>query len=111
MTDQQISALISLLRFANQITPLEKDILDTWVALQKKPFDAEVAHKQMFSNNVNYPELCAAISAIPGVVQKPYHALTQEDMMFNLRCQLDGLAAKEMEAQLNGTSAGRICEK
>ena len=31
--------------------------------------------------------------------------------MFNLRCQLDGLAAKEMEAQLNGTSAGRICEK
>ena len=29
MTDQQISALISLLRFANQITPLEKDILDT----------------------------------------------------------------------------------
>ena len=108
MTDQQISAFINILRVANQITPLEKDILDTWDALQKKPFDTEVAHKQVFSNNANYPELCAAISAIPGVVQKPYHALTQKDMMFSLRCQLDGLAAKEMEARLNGTSVGRI---
>ena len=53
MTDQQISAFINILRFANQITPLEKDILDTWDALQKKPFDAETAQKQIISNNVH----------------------------------------------------------
>ena len=69
MTDQQISALINALRYTNQITPLQKDILDTWDALQKKPFDADAA---------------------------------QEDMIFNLRRQLDGLAAKEMEAHING---------
>ena len=37
MTDQQISALINALRYTNQITPLQKDILDTWDALQKNP--------------------------------------------------------------------------
>ena len=65
MTDQQISAFINILRFANQITPLQKDILDTWDALQKKPFDEETAHMQIVSNNVNHPELLAAISAMP----------------------------------------------
>ena len=41
MTDQQISTLINVLRFTNQITPLQKDILDTWDELQKKPLDTD----------------------------------------------------------------------
>lgn len=102
MTDQQISAFINILRFANQITPLQKDILDTWDALQKKPFDEETAHMQIVSNNVNHPELLAAISAMPDVIQKPFHEVTQEDMIFNLHRQLEGLVAKEMGAQING---------
>ena len=57
MTDQQISALISVLRFSNAITPLQKDILDTWDTLQKKPFDTDTAHRQIVSNNVNHPDL------------------------------------------------------
>ena len=102
MTDQQISALINALRYTNQITPLQKDILDTWDALQKKPFDADAAHRQIGFNNMNHPDLFAAISAMPDVIQKPFDAVTQEDMIFNLRRQLDGLAAKEMEAHING---------
>ena len=102
MTDQQISAFINILRFANQITPLEKDILDTWDALQKKPFDAETAQKQIISNNIHYPELLAAISIMPNVIQKPFHEVTQEDMVFNLHRQLEGLIAKEMGALING---------
>lgn len=105
MTDQQISSLINLLRFTGRITPLQKDILDTWDTLQKKPFDAEAAHKQIVSNNANYPELLVAISAMPGVIQKPFKEVTHEDMIFNLHCQLDGLAAKEMEAQIHGNRA------
>ena len=102
MTDQQISSLINLLRFTGRITPLQKDILDTWDTLQEKPFDAEAAHKQIVSNNANHPELFAAIKAMPGVIQKPFDAVTHEDLVFNLRCQLDGLVAKEMEGQING---------
>ncbi len=102
MTDQQITTLINALRYADMITPLQKDILDTWDALQKKPFDAEVAHKQIVSNNVHYTELFVAISAMPGVIQKSFDRVTQEDMIFNLQCQLDGLAAKEIETIING---------
>ncbi len=102
MTDQQISALIDVLRYTNQITPLQKDILDTWDELQKKPFDAESAHKQIFSNNISHPDIFMAISALPGVVQKTAETLTQDDMVFTLRRQLEGLFAKEMEGQFNG---------
>ena len=102
MTDQQISAFINILRVANQITPLEKDILDTWDALQKKPFDAENAQKQIISNNIHYPEVFAIISAMPDVIQKPFREVTQEDMIFNLHRQLEGLVAKETGAQING---------
>ena len=102
MTDQQISALIDVLRYTNQITPLQKDILDTWDELQKKPFDAESAHKQIFSNNISHPDIFMAISALPGVVQKTAETLTQDDMVFTLRRQLEGLFAKEKEGQFNG---------
>lgn len=102
MTDQQISALINVLRYTNQITPLQKDILDTWDELQKKPFDAESARKQIVSNNKNHPDILAAIQLTPGVIQKPFDAVTQEDMIFNLRRQLEGLVAKEMEGHVNG---------
>lgn len=102
MTDQQISTLINVLRFTNQITPLQKDILDTWDELQKKPLDTDSAHKQITYNNFSHPDIFMAISSMPGVVQKTAADLTQDDMIFTLRHQLDGLAAKEMEAHVNG---------
>lgn len=79
MTDQQISTLINVLRFTNQITPLQKDILDTWDELQKKPLDTDSAHKQITSNNFSHPDIFMAISSMPGVVQKTAADLTQDD--------------------------------
>lgn len=69
---------------------------------KKKPFDTDTAYRQIVSNNMNHPDLFAAISAMPDVIQKPFDAVTQEDMIFNLRRQLEALAAKEMEAHING---------
>ena len=96
MTDQQFSAIINALRFANEISPLQKDILDTWNTLHKIPFNAESAHKQIFSNNINQPDIFLTISMEPGIVQKSAEALTQDDMVFTLCRQLEGLVAKEM---------------
>lgn len=97
MTDQQISEIVNVLRFKNEITPLEKDILDTWNTLHKIPFDAESAHKQITPNNNSHPDIFLSISALPGIVRIPAEMLTQEDMIFTLRRQLDGLVAKEIE--------------
>lgn len=96
MTDQQISAIINALRFANEISPLQKDILDTWNTLHRIPFNAESAHKQIFSNNINHPDINLIISMEPGVVRKSAETLTQDDMVFTLFRQLEGLVAKEM---------------
>ena len=95
MTNQQISAVINAFRCTKQITTLQKDILDTWDTLHKNPFDTESAHKQILSNNIHYPELLAVICAMPDVIQKPFHEVTHEDMIFILQRQLEGLIAKE----------------
>lgn len=44
------SLLIEGLRQARCITPLEKDILDTWNELQKSPFDRSSAQLQIVQN-------------------------------------------------------------
>lgn len=102
MIDQQISALVNLLSVTKSNTPLQKDILDTWHELNKNPFDKDSAQKQIVSNNINHPDIFVAIRVSPGVVQKPFDAVTQEDMIFNLHRQLACLAEKEMEAHTNG---------
>ena len=102
MIDKRISALINVLRYSENITPLQKDILDTWHELKKNPFDKDSAQKQIVSNNINHPDIFVAIRVSPGVVQKPFDAVTQEDMIFNLHRQLACLAEKEMEAHTNG---------
>ena len=71
MTDQQISAPINVLRYTNQITPLQKDILDTWDELQKESFDAESAHKQIFSNTfIEQTMRSDSLTAIDGTTMK-----------------------------------------
>ena len=102
MTDQQISALINTLRFTNTITSLQKDILDTWNELQKKPFDFESAYNRIRNNNFCYPDVFTAISLMPNTVFKSVETLTQDDMIFTLNCQLKGLVAKEIMLQSNG---------
>jgi len=101
MTDQQISAIINALRFANEISPLQKDILYTWNTLHKIPFNAESAHKQIASNNFYHPDINLIISMKPGVVRKSAETLTQDDMIFTLYLQLEGLVAKEIATHGN----------
>ena len=102
MIDKRISALINVLRYSENITPLQKDILDTWHELKKNPFDKDSAQKQIVSNNINHPDIFAVIRVSPGVVQKPFDAVTLEDMVFNLQRQLEGLVFKEMGDLANG---------
>ena len=102
MIDKRISALINVLRYSENITPLQKDILDTWHELNKSPFDKESARKQIISNNINHRDIFAVIQVLPGVVQKPFDAVTLEDMVFNLQRQLEGLVSKEMGDLANG---------
>lgn len=89
------SLLIEGLRQAKCITPLEKDILDTWNELQKSPFDRSSAQLQIMQNNAKHPEILAAIKALPTTVVRPFDQVTENDIRYNLGKQLEALAVKE----------------
>ena len=100
MTDQQKAAIINALRSMSAITSLQKDILDTWDALNNIQVDEKTARNQAFSNNLRHPDVFAAIKAMPGVVYKTAETFTRDDVIFTLSRQLDGLIAKELEVQV-----------
>lgn len=103
MTNEQISAIINILRCMEKITPLQKDILDTWDTLCKNPFDEDAAKKQIVSNDCNHPKIKIAVDAKPTTVQKRPEDITQIDLVYILQSQLEFLIVKEM--QNNASSA------
>ena len=87
--------MIEGLRQTKSITPLEKDILDTWNELQKSPLDRSSAQLQIMQNNAKHPEIFAAITALPTTVVRPFDQVTESDIRYNLWKQLEVLSVKE----------------
>lgn len=94
--------LIEMLKQKQFITPLEQDIHDTWNELQKQPFDMNSANQQIVSNDVNHPQIAAAVTALPTTVKKSSSQITKHDLQYVLSMQLNGLIAKETEVFSNG---------
>jgi len=93
--------LIEVLKAKSIITPLEKDILDTWNELHKNPFTRESAERQAVMNDANHKDIFDKIALLPTTVPKPRYAITENDIRYNLANQLDMLIEKERNA-LNG---------
>ena len=74
---------------------MEKDILDTYNEIQKIPFDRNSAQTQILQNNEKYPEILAAITALPTTVLRPFDQVTESDIRYNLGKQLEALVSKE----------------
>ncbi len=96
--------LIAALKVKPYLTNLEKDILDTWNEIQKKPFDRASAQRQIIQNNVKYPDIFAAISARPTVNIRPFTQVTESNIQYNLKEQLTALALKEGRSAEPGSS-------
>lgn len=94
-----VSILIEILKSKKMITPLEKDILDTWNELNKDPFTMESAKKQAAMNDANHKDIFVKIAALPTTVQKPRYAITEDDVRYNLKNQLCMLIEKERGTQ------------
>ena len=98
MVTRNLALWIAALRASKLLTPLQKDILDTWDVLKEEPFDLSKAQAQMRSNNISYPDMIVTIGSMPGVVYKL--ELTEEDIVFTLNKQLEVLVAKEMGTEI-----------
>ena len=94
--------MFEMLKQKKYITPLEKDILDTWNELQKYPFDMNSAERQVISNDINHPKIAAVVTAMPTTVPKPREQITETDLRYLLTMQLSGLIEKEREETWNG---------
>lgn len=94
--------MFEMLKQKKYITPLEKDILDTWNELQKYPFNMNSAERQVISNDINHPKIAALVTAMPTTVPKPREQITETDLRYLLTMQLSGLIEKEREATRNG---------
>lgn len=97
-----ISVLIEILKEKDVITPLEQDILDTYHEASKNPFDRDSAIRQAQKNNLNHPDIFAAISMSPTTVFKPWTVASDVDVCSNLTSQLGALAEKEWEVLQGG---------
>ena len=89
------SIMIEMLKQKKYITPLEKDILDTWNELQKYPFDMNSAERQVISNDINHPKVAIMVTAMPTTIPKPREQITETDLRYLLTMQLSGLIEKE----------------
>ena len=96
------SIMIEMLKQKKYITPLEKDILDTWNELQKYPFDMDSAEHQIISNDINHPKVAAMVTSMPTTVPKPREQITETDLRYLLTMQLSGLIEKERAVTRNG---------
>ena len=99
----QVSILIDFLKSQRIITPLEKDILDTWNEYQKNPFDMDSANRQIVSNNISHPDIFAKVTALPTTVSKPKEQITESDFRYILGEQLLFLVDKRNGENKNGS--------
>lgn len=94
MEKQHFELFIAGLYAKGNLTPLEKDVADTWKELQLNPFDVRSASQQILKNNLNHPEVFAAVMAKPTTVQKRMEDVDENDLKYNLRSQLELLVIK-----------------
>ena len=99
----QVSILIDFLKSQRIITPLEKDILDTWNEYQKNPFNMDSSNRQIVSNNINHPDIFAKVTALPTTVSKPKEQITESDFRYILGEQLLFLVDKRNGENKNGS--------
>lgn len=85
---------IEALKYKNQITDIESDILKTWEDYSRNPFDREKAQNRITSNNLKYPDVFISIRIMPNTITKPFSEVTDEEMKSNLIKQLSFLFQK-----------------
>lgn len=106
-----VSVLIEMLRAKKMITPLEKDILDTWNELHKIPFSMKSAERQVAMNDANHKDIFDKIAALPTTIPKPRCAINEDDIRYNLTNQLSMLAEKELRELKSQIKAERVWEQ
>lgn len=102
MDHKALELIVEYLKQKNQLSPLESDFIETWNTLVSQPFDADAAKQKIISNNTKYPDIFITIAGMQSTVIKPFSEVTDEDMKYNLRNQLEQMVLKGTSGAMNG---------
>ena len=102
MDNRALELIVEYLKQKKQLTDLESDFIKTWNVLYSRPFDSDAAKQKLFDNNTKQPDIYMFIMAIPASAKKPITELTEDDLKYNLRNQLEQMALKGALGSMNG---------
>ncbi len=61
----------------------------------EKPFDREGSEKRISENNSRYPDVFFVISALPGIENKSFDIMIDQDVRYSLFLQIQAMWLKE----------------
>lgn len=102
LTDSQKHLLIEIVKQSTNPSELEKDILDIMEEISKQYLDMEHARARIVFTYKRYDDLYAKVNALPTTVQKRSDQISEMDLRYILKTQLDFLLGKEWEEMHHG---------
>lgn len=94
-----INTILNYFKQKGIISDLEKDIFSTIEKYTERPFDRKNAEQRVAENNYKNPEIFAVITALPGIQNKPFVELTEDEVKNSLYIQIEALWAKNIQEQ------------
>lgn len=92
-----LSTILNYFKQKGIISDLEKDIFSTIEKYTESPFDRKSAEQKVVENNYKNPEIFAVITAIPGIQNKPFVELTEDEVKNSLYLQIEAMWAKNKQ--------------
>ena len=97
---QFLEIILNYLKQKGILSDLEKDMLSTIDKYIERPFDRKGAEHKIVENNSRYPDIFLSISALPGIENKPFDKLTDQEVQHDLFLQIQAMWAKEQEMDI-----------
>lgn len=90
-----IETVLEYLKHQKVLSDLEKDILSTVNTYNEIPFDRKGAEQKITENNNHHPDIFLLIRLTPGIVNKPFSQVSDDEVKDNLYMQIETMCIKE----------------
>lgn len=77
------------------LSELEKDIVSTIIKYNEQPFDRKGTEQKVAENNIKYQDIFVVITAMPRISVIPFSEVSNEDVLDNLKLQIEAMCFKE----------------
>ena len=90
-----IKNILEYLEHQKVLSALEKDILSTVNTYNEIPFDRRGAEQKIKENNIHHPDIFLLIRSTPGIVNRPFSQVNDDEVKNNLYMQIETMCIME----------------